>query len=477
MSQVVSMAAAPVLSRIYGPSDYGVLAVFASVVGLLAVLSTLRYELAIPLPSTSSEAATLVRLCLVLVMSGAALTFMVWSVWGGTLAAVFGVPKLSGYAPILALGVLLAGTYATFSSWAVRCHSYALLARTRLVQSISGVAVSLALGFMGVAPAGLLLGSVANSAAGSSTLARRFRSSKGLERRAGGTSPTIVSCAKRYRRFPLYTTWQAVLNAASQYAPPVVFSGVFGAAVAGQYGLAMRLCILPVAVVGQSMSQVFFGEAATVKSDRDALAALTEQAAGRMVAISLPVFGVLLAFGPALFASVLGARWTTAGLYCQILAPRLAVATVSTSLSFLPMVLERQAAAAVYAVFEAALALAALAVAIVTQIPVLGVAAISSAGTACNLYYLLWCLRLAGVSIRRFVIQSALCAAGCSIPILAAIAMTVGRGAWCGLAGAVVAGIIGLGFSGAVYERLARRRESASRMDMPAQDASDGSHG
>lgn len=472
IGQVVSIATAPILTRLYDPAAYGVLAVFSSVVALLAALSTLRYELAIPLPEGSHEARVLVRLCLCLVVAASTLSWLAWSIWGGSLASLFGVPTLGGYAALVGVAVLLMGAYATLGAWAVRSRAYTLIARTRLTQSVSGIATSMALGFAGLGPIGLLLGNIANGAAGIASLARLFWRERPAAPAALRSTLGMAACAKRYRRFPLYSTWQTLLGTAGQYAPPVVFSSVFGGSVAGYYALATRLCLLPMIVIGQSMSQVFFGEAASLRSDARGLAALTDNAAGWLAAISIPVFGVLLAFGPAIFTSMLGPEWAAAGLYSRLMAPWLAVATVSTSLSFLPMVLERQAAATVYAVCDAGVRVAALIVAAATREPWVAVAALSLAGASSAMYYLLWCLHLARASIRRFLGHSAACGVAAALPILLSIVTTSGHGSWVSLVGAIVSGILALTLSCAVYRVLStQRKHGGDGLERPTEES------
>lgn len=62
-SQVIAMAAAVILTRLYGPESFGVLATFVSILALLNVVSSLRYELAIAVPEDDDEAVALVWLC------------------------------------------------------------------------------------------------------------------------------------------------------------------------------------------------------------------------------------------------------------------------------------------------------------------------------------------------------------------------------------------------------------------------------
>ena len=71
---MITVAAAPILTRLYGPESFGVLATFASILALLNVVSSLRYELAIAVPEDDEDAIALVWLCFVLVAISTALT-------------------------------------------------------------------------------------------------------------------------------------------------------------------------------------------------------------------------------------------------------------------------------------------------------------------------------------------------------------------------------------------------------------------
>ena len=55
MAQLLLALAMPVLTRLYTPTDYGSLAVYASTLTVLLVLASLRYEVAIPLAGGRSD--------------------------------------------------------------------------------------------------------------------------------------------------------------------------------------------------------------------------------------------------------------------------------------------------------------------------------------------------------------------------------------------------------------------------------------
>jgi O-antigen/teichoic acid export membrane protein len=57
LGQGLVVVLAPLLTRLYTPTDFGVLAVYGSVVSLVAVVASLRYELAIALPGRDKAVA------------------------------------------------------------------------------------------------------------------------------------------------------------------------------------------------------------------------------------------------------------------------------------------------------------------------------------------------------------------------------------------------------------------------------------
>lgn len=66
VAQAITIAVTPLLTRLYSPSDFGLLAVFLAVVSVGATLVTLRYETSILVPKENTESANLVLLSLIL---------------------------------------------------------------------------------------------------------------------------------------------------------------------------------------------------------------------------------------------------------------------------------------------------------------------------------------------------------------------------------------------------------------------------
>jgi len=55
-AQAINIIVAPVLSRLYSPSDFGTLALYSAFLGILCGFTGLSYYLAIPLPENENDA-------------------------------------------------------------------------------------------------------------------------------------------------------------------------------------------------------------------------------------------------------------------------------------------------------------------------------------------------------------------------------------------------------------------------------------
>ena len=69
IAQAVPIAISPILTKIYTPEDFGLLAIFVSILSILSVVSSFRYELAIAQPQKKEDASSIVILSFFIVYS------------------------------------------------------------------------------------------------------------------------------------------------------------------------------------------------------------------------------------------------------------------------------------------------------------------------------------------------------------------------------------------------------------------------
>ena len=91
------MAVLPLLTRLYEPSDFALLAIYTSLIGLFVVVACGRFDLAIPLPESESDGLSLLILSLVIAAVFSFVLALIYWIWGRVFTYYFlfnGVPAL-----------------------------------------------------------------------------------------------------------------------------------------------------------------------------------------------------------------------------------------------------------------------------------------------------------------------------------------------------------------------------------------------
>lgn len=335
-AQILTVLAAPLLTRLYSPEDFGLLAVFVSLLVLIGEISSMRYELAVPLPEDDQEAANVVVLSLFLVVISSFLIGILVATFGEPITKVLGVPKLADYFWLLPVGVFLSGVYAVFLNWGIRAKRFTAIAATKLLQAIATLAIQLAMYMVG--GVALLFGQVVGQGAGVTGLAvsalrrKEFRSVNyhGLRR-------ALI----RYRRFPIFTTWAGLFNSGGTQLPPLVIAAFFTAGTAGLYVLAHRVLTLPMSLVGAALQNVFFSEASEAYRKNE-LADKVRKLLDVLAQLAVLPAIILAFWGPELFSFIFGEGWVKAGVLAQWMTPWLVMQFCTGPLTIVNAATENQ---------------------------------------------------------------------------------------------------------------------------------------
>lgn len=269
-SQVITVAAAPILTRLYGPESFGVLATFASILALLNVVSSMSYELAISVPDDDEEAIQLFWLCLLCVSIFSALVAVVISLFG----AIF-VNLLSQSIPLTLLWLLPVGTfsiglYTSLNYWAIRSQRFGALAKAKLIQSASGQIFSILLSPLG--PSGLAIGSIISQSVGFKKLLtkplfnipRRYRS-KELSSSYHLVAVRIVELACRYWPIAISNTVARLLNSIYPFLVAIVLSASDEVSFLGILFFSQRILDAPSSLVSRALGDEFISRVARVE--------------------------------------------------------------------------------------------------------------------------------------------------------------------------------------------------------------------
>ncbi len=336
-AQLLLIAATPFLTRLYSPSDFGILAAFVALLAFFTVVANGRYELAIHLPEKIEDTVAITVLAFLCLLFTTFIVIVSTIFLSQPIANLLNAPQLASYLWLLPFSIFFIGLYQICNAWCVRQKQYKAIASTRVIQSI--VTLLIQLSTFKLSTLGLLLGQAFGQGAGSLKLSlQAIRNTKEFRK---VQFVQIKAVAKRYKSFPIYSTWTGLFNTASLQLAPLVFLSLFGATVAGLYALTLKLVSLPISLIGQAIGSVFLSEAP--KAHREGrLNTLVLQFNKKLVQLGCLPTAILIVFGPELFAFVLGEQWYKAGEYAQWLAPWIFLQFQWTPLSNLTVVLELQ---------------------------------------------------------------------------------------------------------------------------------------
>lgn len=341
-AQVIGILASPILTRLYPADAFGVAALFTSLTTIVSVVACLSYEQTIVIASDDRRAANL--LCVSICLAVLVASLMVPVIWfaGPYILQWIGVSELAPYLWLIPLAILIHGIFSALSCWNTRTKHFGRLSITLMCRQVTSTSATLGAGFAGYSTAGpMIAANVGGQGVAAAVLGGQIWRDHWTFFANAVRWKELIAGLYRYRSFPIFRPWSSLLNSASWQLPVLMLGAFFSPAIVGFYALGFRIIQMPMSLIGKAISQVFFQRASREKSEGD-LAPLVEKTFSALLTMALLPCLLLTIIGEDLFAFVFGPAWSEAGVFVQILAPWAFVWFVSSPLSSLYFVLEKQ---------------------------------------------------------------------------------------------------------------------------------------
>jgi len=329
-TQLITLAIAPILTRLYSPSDYGILAIFGAIAAILTAVAAGRYTVAIMLPANDHDAVQVTGLALFLAAFVSVFLFLLvpFAIW--LLDGVSMIHSLGGWLYLVPVAVFLGSTFESLGYFSLRKDKVGQLAGARVLKSAISGGTQVSLGFIGTGVSGLLGGALLGLATGNTRLIRIYAHSL---RAYPVEWPRMKSMAARYSNFPKYELWASLANTLAFSGFVIGVGLIFESHAVGQYALAYRFTTLPSALLGVAIGQVYLREAARlVNSPASALRAFY-RAAAILAGLSVVPLIVIGLWGPTLFGLIFGSEWNLSGIYAAAMMPLVWARFVASPLS------------------------------------------------------------------------------------------------------------------------------------------------
>lgn len=348
-SRALMILSLPLLTRLYTPEHFKLLAVYVSLLGILSVAACLRFEVAIPMPKHDYEAVNLLALSLFFsFLTSSIIAFLVFT-FPNSIIFLIKQPELKPYLWLLPVGIFSTGCYNALQYWATRKKDFSAVALTRMTQAVGGVGTQLILGWGKILPLGLLLGHMISSGAGVINLGRRtLRNEFIVLKKINLRNMRRIFCS--YSRYPKFSTLEALANTTGIQLPIVIIGALTIGPEAGFLMLAMKAMQMPLSLVGSSVAQVYLSSAAE-QYRSECLEQYTSKTLVRLINIGV---GPLIFVGfvaPYVFAILFGDEWRRAGELVAWMTPWFILQFIASPISMVMLVQDRQRAFLMLTVF------------------------------------------------------------------------------------------------------------------------------
>lgn len=339
IAQAIPIAITPILTRMYSPEDFGVLALFVAITAIMGSVANGRYELAIMLPTEDDDAINIAAMGLLIATVLSVVLFFPAIFLNDYITEKLDNQFIGFWLYFVPPVVWLLGLYNILNYLNNRKKSYKDMAKATVYKSVAQAAVQLGIGAVKATASGLISGQIVSNLVANTRLALNVKRQYKLSKISW---PEMKRLAKRYIDFPKYSMWATLSNTLSYQLLNMLITLFYSVATLGFYSLAQRILGMPSSLVGDSIGRVYFQQATLEKNKTGKAVKIFKSTTKKIMVLSCVFFIPLYFVLPLVFAIAFGEEWRIAGEYSQLILPIFVFRFVSAALSTTNSVFEKQ---------------------------------------------------------------------------------------------------------------------------------------
>ena len=140
IANAIPVAISPILTRIYSPEDFGLLALFLAVTTIFGTIVNGRYELAIMLPKKDEDAINIVALGFIIMSLITLILFVIVIIFNEKIVHLLSNKDIGTWLYIVPLSIFLIGLFNLLNYFNNRKKHYKDIAKANIIKSITMVA-------------------------------------------------------------------------------------------------------------------------------------------------------------------------------------------------------------------------------------------------------------------------------------------------------------------------------------------------
>jgi O-antigen/teichoic acid export membrane protein len=328
-AQAIPILISPLLTRLYSPKDFGLLAIYLSISAVLSVFAAGRYDLALIEPAEENEARGLLFAGLWLSIIFSFCLAFILALTETHIAQLIGSPGGVLWLNFVPITVFSMSCLSLFTYWLNRRKNFKAMNIFRIINSLSIAGLSLGFAFTELKPQGLILGYMLGQLLTVVYLWITYVKSEKNKVRADA-----LVVMRDYFRYPKFLIPSTLAGTVASESPIVLLTRFFDTTVSGLFSFVNRVTVSPMTIIGNSVGEVYRVRAAEYFQQHGECRQIFLHHVGLLAIAGVFPWLVLFFWGPALFAFVFGPQWSEAGEMATILSFVVWFQLVSTPLSY-----------------------------------------------------------------------------------------------------------------------------------------------
>jgi O-antigen/teichoic acid export membrane protein len=340
VAQAIPIAISPILTRLFSPSDFGLVALYVGISSIFGSIATGRYEAAIMLPADDEEAINIAGLGIGIALALSLFLLVVVILFNPLITGYLKNDNISVWLYFIPITVLLTGIYNVLIYYNNRIEAYRHIAINDVIKSSTQAMLQIGMALIKKGTYALILGQIF-----ATFISTTILFIKTIQRIKGSLKVDFGKMQKvmiRYKNFPIYSVWGVFANVLSIHFINILISTLYSISVLGSYSLVHRVLAMPASLLGQSYGKIFYQRASEEKNKSGMADQIFYQSLKILSAIGVPTFLILYFVVEDLFAIVFGENWRVAGQYAKILIPYYGINFIINPMTFLLPAFEYQ---------------------------------------------------------------------------------------------------------------------------------------
>ena len=330
ISQAIPVLASPILTRLFTPSEFGLLAIITSITAIISVISTGKYETVILITKNKRDAANVAVVALTISFLVSILAIIIFLFFSDIFIAILKQPQLKYWIFVCPFMSFFISIYQIYNEWCIRDAHFIHLSFNKITNSGSITFANILFGLSKISGGGLIFGELIGRFISAITCIYHARI-RDFEIFRRVTYSRMLFLSKRYINAPKFILPGQLINTIAGQGSILLIAILFRETEVGYYSMTGMVLSVPASLISLTIRDVFRQRANEEYIAKKNCLDIYKKTIKVTTLFSIIIFTLLFLIMPGLFSFIFGSKWRVAGEYARILTPAIMISFIAES--------------------------------------------------------------------------------------------------------------------------------------------------